>query len=251
MSLICPRCGNSIDQDFGVITCAQCAAVLFIDMEGQVQVAEEPAAQSAAPVYQPEAPTESRPPIASPRAPARPVMPPRPAPAPYMPPVPPPPPLSNVVAKAPAAKSQIEAPVTEAYVDSQEASSVEMAEESFESQDQTEEFDAAEAETLAGSVDSELAAEMFSEVSEFGNADQSFGALSYSILIENIDTSSTRQKLYEALSDAKFQWDAKELLQQIDQGRLQLTQINPAKASVLVRRLQDVPVKVSWDQKLL
>jgi len=249
MSLTCPRCGHSIDQDFGVITCAQCAAVLFIDMEGQVQVSEEPAAASAEPAYQPEAPIETKPPVMPPRTPARPVMPPRPAP--YMPPVPPPPPpLSKVEAKAPIAKPQVETPATDPFAVSPEPS-MEIAEENFENPSQAEEFGTIEADALAEPVDSSLAAEMFSEVSEFGNADQSFGALSYSILIENIDTSSTRQKLYEALSDAKFQWDAKELLQQIDQGRLQLTQINPAKASVLVRRLQDVPVKVSWDQKLL
>jgi hypothetical protein len=90
-----------------------------------------------------------------------------------------------------------------------------------------------------------------SEVSEFGNSNRDFGALSYTVLIEHIDTSEIRKKLSDALSDSKFQWDVTELLQRIEMGKLELTELNPAKASILVRRLQEVPVTVSWNQKLL
>lgn len=89
-----------------------------------------------------------------------------------------------------------------------------------------------------------------SEVSEFSNSDQAFGPLSYSVMIDAIDTKEVRQLLAEALNDAKFQWDAKELLKQIKMGRLLLENLNPVKASVLIHRLQDVPVKVSWTQNV-
>ena len=39
--LKCPRCDNTLDQDFGMITCGQCQAVLMIDISGQVQMASD------------------------------------------------------------------------------------------------------------------------------------------------------------------------------------------------------------------
>ena len=36
----CPRCGYKVDQDFGVFTCPQCQSVLFIDLDGNVQVSD-------------------------------------------------------------------------------------------------------------------------------------------------------------------------------------------------------------------
>ena len=89
-----------------------------------------------------------------------------------------------------------------------------------------------------------------SDVSEYANSDQAFGPLSYSVTIENIDTKETRQLLLEALTDPKFGWDPKELLKQVKLGQLKFENLNPVKASVLVQKLQDVPVKVSWIQNV-
>ncbi len=89
-----------------------------------------------------------------------------------------------------------------------------------------------------------------SEVSTFSNSNMETGPLSYSVLIENIDTKEIRQQLAEALADSKFQWDAKELLKKIKMGKLQLESIHPVKASVLIHRLQSLPVKVSWVQNV-
>jgi uncharacterized Zn finger protein (UPF0148 family) len=52
----CPKCEAELNEDFGMVTCAQCEAVVFIDMEGQAQLAsEEPAlAPEAAPETLPE-----------------------------------------------------------------------------------------------------------------------------------------------------------------------------------------------------
>jgi len=89
-----------------------------------------------------------------------------------------------------------------------------------------------------------------SEVSDFANSDQAFGPLSYSVIIENIDTKEIRTQLLEALGDSKFAWDPKELLKKVKLGKLTLEDLNPVKASVLVQRLQEVPVKVSWVQNV-
>lgn len=36
----CPQCSQPIEQDFGVITCQNCGAVLMVDIEGNVQVSD-------------------------------------------------------------------------------------------------------------------------------------------------------------------------------------------------------------------
>jgi len=89
-----------------------------------------------------------------------------------------------------------------------------------------------------------------SEISQFANADQALGALSYSITIENIDTKEVLTELLEALSDPKFQWDQAEIRKQARAGRVELKQVNPAKASVVIQRIGDLPVKVSWKQHI-
>lgn len=37
----CPACESPLEQDFGMVTCANCQAVLMIDFSGQVQMADE------------------------------------------------------------------------------------------------------------------------------------------------------------------------------------------------------------------
>jgi len=37
LSIICPKCGSEIDQDFGIVTCANCDSVFSVDVDGQIQ----------------------------------------------------------------------------------------------------------------------------------------------------------------------------------------------------------------------
>ena len=241
MSISCPRCGNSIDQDFGVITCNKCAAVLFVDMEGQAQISgesssgeasESSAAEPSFGSEQPPSPDFSFQPDEALGGPE-----------------------INLSSQI---ESYQETPQTE------EPTPQSLSQPHFNHEEASMMYDAPldpshEAavnpgnDFLSESVASsyEGSANSLSEVSDFGNVQQGFGQLSYRLVIENIDTGLIRDKVYEVLSDSKFQWDAKEILAQIEKGRLQLDQLNPVKASVLVKRLQSVSVKVSWVQKLL
>ncbi len=222
-----------------MITCGQCHAVLFIDMDGQVQVSgEAPSAEADANVVSESGldlmaslpqidaifqnsnlePAQSE----AARSEAAPfevtVEPPAP--------MPPPPPPQRAPVRPPSKSHQAPVPPAQPPAKPTANPSSEGGYEVLQSGN-------------------------FDEVSQFGNTIQDFGALSYFVLIENIDTSAAREKLFEALSDDKFQWDPREVILQIKKGRLELPQLNPVKASVLVKRLQDVPVKVSWIQKLL
>jgi hypothetical protein len=230
MSLTCPRCGNSLEQDFGVITCGRCHTILFVDMEGQVQLAN---AEPSSANENPELATEADPGAGAADA------------------------GQSWSSGSDGYDSNPEAPPefssdadpampswqpTEANPDSFSAQESESS-ESFAGEGASAEFMTRDT--------SQSMAEGLSEVSDFGNNEQDFGALSYTLLIENIDTGDIRNKLAEALTDSKFQWDVVELLQKIEKGRLEISQLNPVKASILVHRLQEVPVRVSWNQKLL
>lgn len=91
----------------------------------------------------------------------------------------------------------------------------------------------------------------FSDVTDFANADVELGPLSYTIQIDGLDSSVNVAQLKEAMTDTRFSWDVAALLKQIHQGRLVLTGLPPAKASVLINRLKYLPFKISWRQDVL
>ena len=82
----------------------------------------------------------------------------------------------------------------------------------------------------------------------FESTEQVLGGLSYSVKIENIDTKEVRRLMIEALDDSRFQWDPREVLKTVKAGTLELKNLNPVKASVVVQRMKDLSVKVSWEQ---
>ncbi len=266
MSLTCPRCGNSLEQDFGVITCGRCHTVLFIDMEGQVQLAN---AESAA---SPDSSTtgddrsssgasadagqygsggtdsfdsnpEASPEFSSDADPAMPSWQPS---------------QDSTSSGSFDAQENGNGFASKSSGEGLTAESANIAVDGESANDSARDEvtnDAFGGESANGGFSAasvpQSASEGLSEVSDFGNNEQDFGALSYTLLIENIDTGDIRNKLAEALTDSKFQWDVVELLQKIEKGRLEISQLNPVKASILVHRLQEVPVRVSWNQKLL
>lgn len=38
MATTCPQCGQSLDQDFGVVSCSHCHSVLVFDLDGNVEI---------------------------------------------------------------------------------------------------------------------------------------------------------------------------------------------------------------------
>jgi hypothetical protein len=208
----CPQCHQPIEGDFGVVTCSSCQSVLFIDMDGNVQLSEgnsDSGSSSASyPVSIPSSDLESVPStfeenwLAQDLGPADP--------------------------QETAFTNSLEEPIFESENDQDQG------------RDQIKSSDPEEAQDSAD----------LSEVSKFANSDQAYGPLTYSVIIEAIDTREIRQDLLAVLADPKFQWDHHELGRKIKSGRLRLENLNPVKASVLIQKLQDVSVKVSWTQNV-
>ena len=44
----CPRCGESIEQDFGMVTCPSCSTILFVDYDGNLQASADRPAENVA-----------------------------------------------------------------------------------------------------------------------------------------------------------------------------------------------------------
>lgn len=91
----------------------------------------------------------------------------------------------------------------------------------------------------------------FSDITDFANADVELGPLSYTIQIDGLDSSANIIQLKEVMTDSRFSWDVSALLKGIKEGRLVLTGLPPAKASVLINRLKYLPFKISWRQDVL
>lgn len=91
----------------------------------------------------------------------------------------------------------------------------------------------------------------FSEVTDFANADKTANPLSYVVIIDGIESSRLLHQLKEAMTDSRFGWNVPELLASVGGGRLILSGLTPAKASVFVNRIKYLPFKISWRQDVL
>lgn len=91
----------------------------------------------------------------------------------------------------------------------------------------------------------------FSDVTDFANADNTSGPISYTLTIEGIDTAKLTSDLKEAMMDSRFGWDVEEIFTKKNKDTLVLNSLSPAKASILVSRIKYLPLKISWRQDVL
>ncbi len=89
------------------------------------------------------------------------------------------------------------------------------------------------------------------ELQDFANSPLSQGReglLRVNLTISGIDTADLRNLVYEALLDKKFLWDADGMIKSVQSGQLFIQDLPSVKAAVLLLRLKNVPVSVSWEQ---
>jgi hypothetical protein len=232
MSTQCPQCGQAISEDFGVIACPHCQALLFVDLNGDVQLSdsstlEQAAEQEEAVFVDPQADQETV--------------------------------FGTLARFQPSAEPSL--PSTESVVESENNNFLlhETAEEFPLPQEPAESFEPSiEEEKEIPSPDplesTDSAEELFLEDAplqeDFVDQEVSTGPLTYTVTIERIDTKTLRAQLREAFDDPKFQWSSGDLMRRIHQGRLTLKNLSPVKASVLVARLRELPLKISWTQQV-
>ncbi|MDZ4661522.1 MAG: hypothetical protein SGJ18_07865 [Pseudomonadota bacterium] len=93
-----------------------------------------------------------------------------------------------------------------------------------------------------------------SDIAAFGNSDASMardGIYIYDLLIWNVDSRDTKEQLRGALTDARFAWDVEKIMSSIQQGAMRINSINAVKSALLVNRIKNLPIGISWEQKLI
>lgn len=93
-----------------------------------------------------------------------------------------------------------------------------------------------------------------SDIAEFGNSDQASGrdgSLRYNLFITGIDTADVREAFREAITDRKLVWDIDQILRSLKNGEVEIQNVTPPKAYILISRLRAIPVQVRWEQYAL
>lgn len=77
------------------------------------------------------------------------------------------------------------------------------------------------------------------------------GPLLFKILIMGIDSKEIRDSLRSALDDQRFAWNPNDLMSRISKGTLLIEKVAPVKAVILINRIKRLPVKVRWGQNAI
>jgi hypothetical protein len=249
----CPKCSTELRDDYGMVTCPSCGAIVFVDMDGAAHVASDqpaaieppdlnsaeplggfaPADENASggvdlfaplPSFGGESAGIESPMQAEPFGEA---VPPEPGPDMNFGQTPQPEPIAD------------DAP--------------EMDMNAFLGYDpdpaQVAAKAAAEAAKAAQNDPNDplgLSAYANSEMSGAKN-----GPLVVSVIISGIDAKDLRDEIRQALQDSRFGWDAAALMSGIKGGVLSIDRISPVKATILINRIKNLSVRIRWEQSAI
>lgn len=227
-----------------MVACSGCGVILFVDLDGNLQVSgDTPAAEAAA---DEPAPAQENPVFAA--VPAESFAPAEPAED-----------FSPADEAAPSADFEnspiqfdyaTEEPVAETFAPTPEEAPGEYA----PAQDAIVEEPAVNSEFAQNAFDAPepaaaSPADQLREVVDFGNSPAEEGhALQYTLTITGIDSKETRDRMFEVLTDVRLGLNVRELQTQVVRGALEIPQLNPVRASVIVGRLRELPLKLNWRQ---
>ncbi len=208
----CPKCRAEINEDFGLVTCGNCGAQVFLEIDGQPAIAEG------------EFPTE--PPLLDDS-------------------------LSVADAQLPDIDNEPPPDFVSASRDGnvEPENSIEL---EFNAEAATQAESMFEVQMPAEPILEKISpSKVFSDVAEFGNSDVSVGregVLRYNLFILGIDTNDIREEIKSVLNDEKFLWDANKIISSVEDGKLVIRDVSAVKSALLLQRLRAVPVQVRWEQ---
>lgn len=84
----------------------------------------------------------------------------------------------------------------------------------------------------------------------FGSMSVSTDSMVYRVIVSGIDTAELRRGVRDSLRDSRLGLVGDEVLENIDQGTLVITGLNPIKASVIVTSLMEFSLEVSWQKEV-
>lgn len=239
MTTTCPKCATKLKDDYGMVTCPNCAVVLFVDMDGVAQAAgDTPESPSAGPVES--APVDPVPfSFDSP-------LPVEEEPAPFELPG-----MSDTPADSAAGMS----PASAAPAGSAPPENLESPSPDSQALDQ--ELDMGQ--FLGYSPTSNASSSQNDPndplgISAYANSELSSakdGPLVVTVIISGIDTKDLRNEIRQAIQDSRFGWDAGAVMASIKGGNLVLPRISPVKASIVINRIKNLAVQIRWEQNAI
>jgi hypothetical protein len=256
MAALCPQCQKPIQDDFGIINCSNCGAILNIGLDGEVELQADATnhedklgpANEVQPTQLWQRQEEARYEMASDEAPAAVEV------------------ESaedststgfvgadfthNESAEVTHEAEHEESPIHNNLpqdVPSAPDEAFELGKELDLSEDSV--FDdktlpAASKQGLGTSTDMD-------DVADFGNSEISQareGLFYFDINIRGVDTPEIRHALREALTDKRFLWNVEEVMKDISKGNLIIKQVNPVKSVILINRIKSLPIEIEWKQ---
>jgi hypothetical protein len=230
----CPSCGATQNEDYGMVTCPGCEAILFIDMEGIAHMGQsEHQAELATPHA--ELPAESQPEsnfqsdFSPPDfADLDPVIP--QDPVDIEPPPEPPPEPTDIPHEAPPQQAPMDA-IPEFSMDGVLGYS------ESESEDGP--------PPDLGPAGDPLGINAYAN-SEFSQGKD--GLLLFRLLISGIDSKEIKESIREAIEDSRFAWDPPKIMASISKGTLVIERLSPVKAAILINRIKRLPIAIRWEQ---
>lgn len=241
----CPKCSTELSDDYGMVTCPSCGAIVFVDMEGMAHVAgDEPPAESN-PLGESPAITPSQ--TAEPASPFENL-------APMdigTPDISPLEPFSTEPAPMDAGFAE-----PEIFPETAPAAPEAPAEPPPDDQGEV------DMNAFLGYSDPASATAPASQndpndplgISAYANSEISSakdGPLVVTLIISGIDAKDLRDEIRQALQDSRFGWDASALMSSIKGGVLKIDRVSPVKATIIVNRIKHLSVRIRWEQNAI
>lgn len=91
----------------------------------------------------------------------------------------------------------------------------------------------------------------FEDVADYGNTASVTGVIQYDLKISEINTSEQRKIIQDSITDSRFKWNVDEVMSLMTKGQLLLKDLDPVTTHIIVQRIKDLKVEISWSQHVL
>lgn len=208
----CPKCSTTIDAEFGMVTCPNCQSVVFIEFDGTAKIADDEQIDRSQKAEQ----------------------------------------MNLQDGEA----NELPHPDLSAFDEALSESMFTLDPAIVASENPLSQLSQPESEGSPQTRPTMVSSEVLSPndplgVTDYANSEFSQGKdgpLLFNLFIEGLDSKEIRDSLREAMNDSRFSWDSAQLLGQIRNGQLLITNVSPVQASILVNRLKRLPLSISWEQ---
>ncbi len=217
MAPTCPKCAYELKDDYGMVTCPGCGSIVFVDLEGNANVASDASPQhessSLSSVPEPFAAPEMAPSASTDGGPGDPSA------------------SEPDLGPDSGPESGMDMNAFLGYTPEQAA-----------------------LPSDAGSPLSQSDPNDPLGISAYSNSELSTaknGPLVVTLIISGIDAKDLRDEIRQALQDSRFGWDTAALMSGIKGGTLRIEQVSPVKATVIINRIKNLSVRIRWEQNAI